>query len=79
MPTPFRQFSPANLFVAEVPFIWLPAFLVTSALFGHLLVFRKLHSETSRNSRLLSMRHAGKPIVFNAATSRERSDRVVDD
>ena len=44
MPTPFRQFSPANLFVAEAPFIWLPAFLVASALFGHLLVFRKLHS-----------------------------------
>ena len=29
-------------------------------------------------SRSLSMRHARKPIVFNAATSRERSDRVVD-
>ena len=44
MPTPFRQFSPANLSVTEAPFIWLPAFLVTSALFGHLLVFRKLQS-----------------------------------
>ena len=54
MPTPFRQFSPANLFVAEAPFIWLPALLVTSALFGHLLVFRKLHSEKIRNSRFLS-------------------------
>ena len=44
MPTPFRQFSPANPFVAEAPFIWLPAFLVTSALFGHLLVFRRLQN-----------------------------------
>ena len=41
MPPPFRQFSPANLFVAEVPFIWLPALLVTSALFGHSLVFSR--------------------------------------
>ena len=45
MPTPFRQFSPANLFVVEAPFIWLPAFLVTLALFGHLLVFRRLRAD----------------------------------
>lgn len=42
MPTPFRVFSPPNLFVAEAPFIWLPALLVTSALMGHLLVWRSL-------------------------------------
>ncbi len=30
------------------------------------------------SSRSLSMRHARKPIIVNVATSRERSDRVVD-
>lgn len=43
-PTPLRAFAnePANTFVASWPWIWLPAFLVPAALFGHLLAFRKL-------------------------------------
>lgn len=43
-PTPLRQFfnKPANTFVADWPFVWLPAFLVQAAWFGHLLVFRWL-------------------------------------
>jgi len=43
-PTPLRQFfnEPANTFVAYWPFVWLPAFLVQAAWFGHLLVFRWL-------------------------------------
>lgn len=43
-PVPFRRFfnEPANTFIAEFPFIWLPAFLVQAAWFGHLLVFRWL-------------------------------------
>lgn len=42
MPTALRRFynEPANTFVAYFPYIWLPAFLVQVALFGHLLVFR---------------------------------------
>lgn len=46
MPTPFRRFhtEPASGFVASWPFVWLPAFLVQAAWFGHLLVFRKLAS-----------------------------------
>ena len=45
-PTPLRVFSdePANTFVAEWPWVWLPAFLVPAALLGHLLAFRKLRS-----------------------------------
>jgi hypothetical protein len=31
-----------NTFVAEPPYVWLPAILVTAALLGHLLVWRKL-------------------------------------
>jgi len=44
MPTPLRRFhnEPANSFIAYFPYIWLPAFLVQVALFGHLLVFRWL-------------------------------------
>jgi hypothetical protein len=44
MPTPLRRFhnEPANTFIAYFPYIWLPAFLVQLALFGHLLVFRWL-------------------------------------
>jgi hypothetical protein len=43
-PTPLRQFwnEPANTFVAYTPYVWLPAFLVQAAWFGHLLVFRWL-------------------------------------
>lgn len=43
-PTSLRQFfnEPANTFVAHWPFVWLPAFLVQAAWFGHLLVFRWL-------------------------------------
>lgn len=45
-PTPVRRFfnEPANTFVADWPFVWLPAFLVQAAWFGHLLVFRWLRS-----------------------------------
>ena len=43
-PTPLRMFmnEPANTLVARVPYVWLPAFLVQAAWFGHLLVFRWL-------------------------------------
>ena len=41
-------------------------------------VFRFLASLELVLARLLSMRHALKPIVFNAATSRERSNRVIE-
>ena len=43
-PTPLRRFfnEPANTFVAYTPYVWLPAFLVQAAWFGHLLVFRWL-------------------------------------
>jgi hypothetical protein len=43
-PVPFRAFSnePANLLPGSFPFVWLPTVLVQAALFGHLLVFRRL-------------------------------------
>ena len=47
MPTEFRVFmnEPANIFVAHVPYIWLPTVLVQAALLGHLLVFRWLWAQ----------------------------------
>lgn len=44
MPTALRLFhnEPANTFIADFPYVWLPTFLVQVALFGHLLVFRWL-------------------------------------
>lgn len=48
-PTPLRQFfnEPANTFVAYWPYVWLPAFLVQAAWFGHLLVFRWLRQQST--------------------------------
>jgi len=47
LPTPFRLFmnEPANIFIAYLPFIWLPVFLVQMAIGGHILAFRKLRME----------------------------------
>ncbi|MFN7922200.1 MAG: hypothetical protein U0Q16_19005 [Bryobacteraceae bacterium] len=44
MPTPMRRFfnEPANIFVGRFPYTWLPVFLVQTAWFGHLIVFRRL-------------------------------------
>lgn len=44
LPLPLRRFPgpPANLLRLHLPPVWLPSFGVQAALFGHLLVFRKL-------------------------------------
>jgi hypothetical protein len=43
LPGPLRQFGgPPNVWVASLPFVWLPTIMVTAALLGHLLVFRRL-------------------------------------
>ena len=42
MPTPFQRFHPANVFIVEPPFVWLPLFLVQSALFGHVALLRRI-------------------------------------
>ena len=43
-PVPFRQFhnDPPNVWVLDVPFVWLPTVMVLAALFGHLALARKL-------------------------------------
>jgi len=42
VPSPIQQIKPDNTWLADFPFIWLPTVLVTSALIGHLALFRKL-------------------------------------
>jgi len=34
--------EPSNTWVAFFPYVWLPSILVTAALLGHIVVFRKL-------------------------------------
>jgi hypothetical protein len=43
-PTPFRVFmnEPSNLWITRAPWVWLPAVMVLMALFGHVLVYRRL-------------------------------------
>ncbi|MBM3735411.1 MAG: hypothetical protein FJW39_06435 [Acidobacteria bacterium] len=58
-PSPFRVFTddPSNAILAEAPYIWLPTFLVTTALFGHLLVFRCYPGEDGSRGRVDPVRH----------------------
>ncbi len=53
MPTPLRLFhaEPPNVLVAEPPFVLLPTLLVQAALFGHILVFRRLRLPTRAQAR----------------------------
>lgn len=46
-PTPFRVFmeDPPNTFIAEFPFVWLPAFVVPLALLFHLWTFVRIGQE----------------------------------
>lgn len=51
-PTPLRVFwnEPASVFITRFPWVWLPAFLVPTALLGHLLVWRRLFAFTPQDS-----------------------------
>ena len=41
-PTPFQLLRPDNIWVTSFPYVWLPTVLVTAALLGHIIIFRKL-------------------------------------
>jgi hypothetical protein len=43
-PTRFQLMQPSNTWVAAFPYVWLPSVLVTAALLGHIVIFRKLRS-----------------------------------
>jgi hypothetical protein len=57
-PFPFRAFPepPANTIVMHAPWVWLPAFLVQAALFGHLIALRKLAREPQAGREVQSLR-----------------------
>lgn len=48
-PLPFRVFmnEPANVWVTQAPYVWLPAVMVTMALMGHIVIFRRLRAQAS--------------------------------
>lgn len=52
-PTPLRVFTnePANVWITQAPFVWLPAVFVLAALAGHIVVFRRLRMEMRQPSR----------------------------
>lgn len=43
-PTPLRLFpnEPTNVWISQFPYVWLPVVMVSTAIIGHLLIFRKL-------------------------------------
>ena len=47
-PTPLRVFmnEPANVWITQAPWVWLPAVMVLAALCGHVLVYRRLFGES---------------------------------
>ncbi len=51
-PTPLRVFrqEPANVWIVDTPFVWLPTLFVGYAILGHLLVFRRLRAHGSATS-----------------------------
>jgi hypothetical protein len=65
-PTPLRVFhwTPGNEWITRAPFVWLPSVLVTMALAGHVLVWRRLRLE-----------RRGLPTRTMSWTAELRSDR----
>ena len=63
-PTPMRVFmnEPANVWVTQAPWVWLPTLLVPLALIGHIVVFRRLRHDA----------RAGAPGRGDAAVDQSR-------
>lgn len=51
-PTPLRVFmnEPANVWITRAPWVWLPAVMVSAALGGHLLVYRRVLAEARQSA-----------------------------
>jgi hypothetical protein len=52
-PTPLRVFmnEPANVWITQAPFVWLPAVFVLAALAGHIVIFRRLRLEVAHSQQ----------------------------
>ena len=66
-PTPLRVFhnEPANEWIAQAPWVWLPSVYVVAAIVGHVVVFRRLRYE----SRLVTRREAHGLVAPSTAVS----------
>ncbi len=49
-PTAFQLMRPDNTWLASFPYFWLPSVLVTAALLGHIVIFRKLAKKRILNA-----------------------------
>jgi hypothetical protein len=58
-PSPFRAFhnEPANVWVEQAPWVWLPTVYVFAAITGHILVYRRIRHELSLRSELRPSDH----------------------
>jgi hypothetical protein len=65
-PTPLRVFhnEPANVWITQAPWVWLPSVFVLAAVVGHILVYRRIRYEM----RVVSPRVA--PALTSSSTLR---------
>jgi hypothetical protein len=51
-PTPLRVFmnEPANVWITQAPFVWLPMVMVMTAVVGHIVILRRLRAESVRQA-----------------------------
>jgi hypothetical protein len=63
-PIPIRVFQdpPANVWITQFPFIWLPTVMVATALLGHLLIFRRLAMDARRAPTPKGRARAAEPV-----------------
>jgi hypothetical protein len=66
-PTPLRLFhnDPANVWIAQAPWVWLPTVLVFTAIAGHIIVYRRLRSELSELAGRPSRSHGLRVTSLN--------------
>lgn len=68
-PTPIRVFQaePANVWITQAPFVWLPAVMVFCAFLGHMLVYRRLRFEFAAVSTGRADHRQASPRSFERA------------
>lgn len=54
VPGPLQMMTPDNRWIAHFPFVWLPCICVMAALFGHIVMTRKLLHGSGQDARIQS-------------------------
>ena len=64
-PFPFRVFhnEPANVWITQAPWVWLPAVYVLAAITGHILVYRRVRLELAARSKPGAARLSAAPAA----------------